>query len=56
MRAIKGTVFLTLFIIIRPESTMHSAPFDAKIGQGLRSTRWKGLYFFSIILLQWCRV
>lgn len=38
-----------LFIKTNPERTKHNAPFDASNGQGLTSTRWKGLYLFVII-------
>ena len=39
----------TLFIITKPDKTKQKAPFEAKIGQGLMSTRWKGLNLFIII-------
>lgn len=42
------TKLFTLFTIIKPERTKHNAPFEAKRGQGLTSTRWKGLNFTII--------
>lgn len=37
-----------LFIKIKPEARSLKALLDAKIGQGLTSTRWKGLNLFGI--------
>lgn len=37
---------VTLFISTKPESTRAKAPLEASNGQGLMSTRWKGLNFF----------
>lgn len=50
IRANENKVIFTevLFIKTNPESIMHSAPFDASNGQGLKSTRWKGLNLFVI--------
>jgi hypothetical protein len=46
-----------LFIMTNPEATRQKAPLDAKRGQGLISTRWKGLNFaINFILLQSCIV
>lgn len=42
------TFFVTLFTRRRPDSTRAKAPFEAKIGQGLTSTRWNGLNFLII--------
>lgn len=36
---------LTLFMIIIPDKTTVNDLLEAKIGQGLTSTRWKGLNF-----------
>lgn len=44
-------VFRLLFIKITPEARRLSALFEAKIGQGLTSTRWKGLNFVIIYLI-----
>lgn len=44
----------TLFTKIRPERTSLRAPLDASKGQGLMSTKWKGLNLFINILLQLC--
>jgi hypothetical protein len=33
-----------------PLSTKHSPAFDARMGHGLCSTRWKGLNFFNIFI------
>lgn len=41
-----------LLIIIRPDVTKARIPLDANNGQGLISTKWKGLNFFVIILSQ----
>lgn len=38
--------FLTLFIRMMPDRTIHRDPLEAIRGQGLISTRWKGLNFF----------
>jgi len=42
-------IWLILLIQIRVDRTKHSAPFEARIGQGLFSTRWNGLNFSIII-------
>jgi hypothetical protein len=42
-------IVLTLFTQTRVDRTRHRAPFDAKMGQGLFSTRWNGLNFSVII-------
>jgi len=43
-----------LFIIIIMVSIIESIPLDARIGQGLCSTKWNGLYLFIIILFLLC--
>jgi len=45
---------LTLFTKISPDSTNLNAPFEANKGQGLISTKWKGLNLFINILLLLC--
>jgi len=42
-------VLFFLFIIIRVDITMAMIPFEARIGQGLLSTRWNGLNFINIL-------
>ena len=54
-RETRMIVFLTLFIKISPAITSDMAPLEAIIGQGLCSTRWKGLNFI-IILFDFCSV
>jgi len=49
--ATKGRDFVVLFIKIRAEDTKARAPFEARMGQGLMVTKWKGLNFCVIILL-----
>jgi hypothetical protein len=51
VNAINGRDFVVLFIIMRAEETNARAPFEARIGQGLTVTKWKGLNFCVIILL-----
>ncbi len=43
--------FTDLLIKIRVERTKAKAPFEAKIGQGLRVTKWNGLNFFIIYIV-----
>lgn len=46
------TIFIViLFIIIKPDATKQKAPFEARRGQGLVSTRWKGLNFIINFIL-----
>jgi hypothetical protein len=49
IKEIKDILLDTLFIMIRPERTIHKAPLEARRGQGLTSTKWKGLNLFIII-------
>lgn len=51
IKEIRENFIDTLFIITSPERTIQSAPFEARSGQGLKSTKWKGLNLFVIILL-----
>jgi len=44
---------LILFIRISPLSTSPIAPLEARRGQGLTFTRWKGLNLSIIILVRW---
>jgi len=48
------TVMSFLFIIISVERTIAMIPFEARIGQGLLSTRWNGLNFIDILFSFCC--
>jgi len=53
---IRMIVLIFLLIIIRPDVTRARIPLDVNRGQGLMSTRWKGLNFLVIILFLLCKV
>lgn len=47
-KEIKIKYLFILFIKTKPLNTRHRAPLEAKMGQGLMFTKWKGLNFFVI--------
>jgi len=49
MNEINMVTLIFLLIIINPEVTRARIPLDANKGQGLMSTKWKGLNFLVII-------
>lgn len=55
MKIIKKETFKFLLIKINPEKTNARALLEARIGQGLTSTKWKGLNLV-IILFYFCHV
>ncbi len=47
--------YINWLIQAKPLRTRHKPAFEARIGQGLCSTRWKGLNLF-IILFDFCSI
>jgi len=56
MNEIRMIMLIFLLIMIRPDVTRARIPLDANNGQGLISTKWKGLNFLVITLFLWCIV